>query len=437
MLRTKFRAPFLAILAGAAVAFFLAGFFVDRTLRVPRKTVNPVLQHSGPDFALIRQAWDLINHEYVDRSALASRPLTAGAITGMVDSLGDTGHSTYLTPKMVDEERSLMEGEYVGVGLEITQKNDNVVIVAPLDGSPALRAGIRAGEQILKVNGRSVEGLGLNEVVSLIVGPAQTIVVLSIFDPTSGANSEVPLRRQRIRVDNVSWKPLPGHPFADIRVSAFSQGVTGELRDALRQVQSKNLRGVVLDLRNDPGGELHEAIGVASQFLAGGDVVLEKDAKGRIEADPVQHGGVAPTFPLVVLIDQGTASGAEIVAGALQDARRAKLIGETTFGTGTVLEGFPLSDGSSLLLAVREWLTPKGRTIWHTGIVPDLRVDLPPNGTLVTPADLDGMAPATFETGTDTQMKKALELLAQATGTEVPRTAAQGAQTLPAQAARR
>ena len=304
----------------------------------------------------------------------------------MVDSLGDTGHSTYLTPKMVDEERSLMQGEYVGVGLEITQKNDNVVVVAPLDGSPALRAGLRAGEQILKVNGRSVEGLGLNEVVSLIVGPAQTTVVLSIFDPASGATSEVPLRRERIRVDNVSWKPLPGSPFADIRVSAFSRGVTGQLRDALQQVERMKLHGVILDLRNDPGGELQEAIGVASQFLAGGDVVLEKDAKGRIEADRVQRGGVAPTLPLIVLIDEGTASGAEIVAGALQDARRAKLVGETTFGTGTVLEGFPLSDGSSLLLAVREWLTPKGRTIWHKGIVPDVRVDLPPNGALLSPA---------------------------------------------------
>ncbi|HUI68970.1 MAG TPA: S41 family peptidase [Spirochaetia bacterium] len=404
----------LLIIAGLAltvVVSFLGGATAERALRLSRRAPDPVVQHMGPDFALIRHAWDIINQEYVDRSVLTRGTLTSGAIGGMVDSLGDTGHSTYLTAKMVDEERSLMSGEYVGVGLEISQKSDNVVIVAPLDGSPAIRAGLRAGEQILKVNGQSVEGMELNQVVSLIVGPAETTVVLSIFDPASGTTQQVPLRRERIHLDNVTWKQLPGYPFADIRIAAFSRGVAKEVRSALLQIEHMKLTGVILDLRNNPGGELHEAIGVASQFMASGDVVLEKDVRGRVTHDNVEAGGVATTLPVVTLINQGTASGAEIVAGALQDAKRARLVGETTFGTGTVLENFPLPDGSALLLAVREWLTPDGRAIWHKGIVPDDHVSLPANATLISPGDASGMTKNALDGSSDSQMKKAVELL--------------------------
>jgi len=411
MARQRLRMPIPAAVAVLVAMAFLAGAGVDRAVHTRPAPQGSALQRPSLDFALIHQAWDIIIREYVDRSAVGSGALTAGAINGMVDSLGDTGHSTYLTPTMVDEERSMMRGEYVGVGLEITQKNDGVVIAAPLDGSPAIRAGLRAGQQILKVNGQSVEGLGLSQVVSLIIGPAETTVVLSIYDPASGNTSEVPLKRARIRVDNVSWRPFPGYPFADLRVAAFSRGVAHEVRAALRQIEDMKLQGVVLDLRNDPGGDLQEAIGVASQFLSGGDVVLEKDAKGRIAHDAVQAGGVATALPLVVLINEGTASGAEIVAGAIQDAKRAELIGQTTFGTGTVLQNFPLSDGSSLLLAVREWLTPGGRTIWHKGIVPDMPVSLSTDATLLTPSIMNGISQKGLETGSDSQMKRALGVL--------------------------
>jgi carboxyl-terminal processing protease len=304
-----------------------------------------------------------------------------------------------------------MRGEYVGVGLEIEEKNGRVVIVAPLDNSPAFAAGLHAGEQILRVNNKAIADQGLAEVVDLIVGPAGSTVVLSVFDPASRTTSDVTLKRAQIRVDNVSWQPVPGSSFADVRIAGFSAGVTKEVRAALQAIQDAKLQGVVLDMRNNPGGELGEAIGLASQFLPSGDVVLEKDAKGAVTHDAVRRGGVAPRVPLVVLINGGTASGAEIVAGAIQDARRGPLIGETTFGTGTVLEDFPLSDGSSLLLAVREWLTPEGRTIWHKGIVPDTPLPLPLDSEIVTPASLKGMTKADFDTSTDVQLKKALEML--------------------------
>jgi len=408
--RTK-RLWMAAAVAAAVAISFLGGAAADRAFRAGRAPGDPPVQGEGPNFSLIRQAWDIINLEYVDRSAVSSKPLTTGAITGMVDSLGDTGHSAYLTRSMVEEERSLMSGEYVGVGLEITEKNDHVVIVAPLDGSPAIRAGLRAGEQILKVNGRGVADLDIGQVVDLIVGPAGSIVVLSIFDPATSSTVEVPLRRAHIRIDNVSWQPVPGMPFADLRVAAFGAGVAKEVRSALQQIEAAKLKGILLDLRNNPGGELVEAVAVASQFLSGGDVLLEKDAKGGISHDAVRQRGPATALPLVVLINEGTASGAEIVAGALQDARRAPLLGETTFGTGTVLENFPLSDGSAVLLAVREWLTPAGRTIWHKGIIPDTRVLLSADAALVTPDTLKGMTREELAATTDAQVKKALEAL--------------------------
>jgi carboxyl-terminal processing protease len=421
MPRKKLRPWVPATLAVAIAVAFLTGAAVDRVFLVQRDPPDPPAAATpgsspsavqSPSFSLIQQAWDVINREYVDRAALQSEPLTDGAISGMVDALGDTGHSTFLTPKMVEEERSLMRGEYVGVGLEIEEKNGRIVIVAPLDNSPAIAAGLHAGEQILKVNNQGIADQSLTEVVGRIVGPAGSTVVLSVFDPASRATTDVTLKRAEIHVDNVSWQPIPGSPFADLRIAGFSAGVTKEVRAALQAIQDAKLKGVVLDMRNNPGGELGEAIGVASQFLPSGDVVLEKDAKGGITHDAVRRGAVAPTVPLVVLINGGTASGAEIVAGAIQDARRGPLIGETTYGTGTVLENFPLSDGSSVLLAVREWLTPAGRTIWHKGIVPDTPLALPLDSEIVTPASLKGMSKAELDSSTDVQLKKALEMLA-------------------------
>lgn len=259
-------------------------------------------------------------------------------------------------------------------------------------------------------------GLTITQVVDLIVGPAGTPVTLSIYDPPTGKTFDVTLKRARIRMDNVSWSPIAGTPFGDLRIAALSARVQEEVKAALREMQKQGMKGVVLDLRDDPGGELGEAISVASEFLSEGDVLLEKDSQGAIKHDKVRAGGVARNLPVAVLVNDGTASGAEIVAGALQDAKRASIIGDTTFGTGTVLTDFQLSDGSALLLAVREWLTPGGRIIWHKGIAPDIKVTLPADAEIVTPTTLRGMSGAALQAGGDLQMKKALEVLKQAGG---------------------
>ena len=411
MQRTTYR--LVIATAAAAVIAFAAGAIVDRIVLGKRDPPPDPPAVTGPDLSLVSQAWDIISREYVDRSAIQPEAMTNGAISGMVDALGDTGHSAFLTPQMLEEERSLMRGRYVGVGLEIQTKNDQVVIVAAFDDSPASRAGIHAGELILKVNGANAASMGLAQVVSLITGPVGTMVTLTLLDPVAQSTSDVTLRRTDIHVKNVSWIQIADGAIADIRLATFSGGVARDLEAILATVTERKLKGAVLDLRNNPGGELEEAIRVASQFLSQGDVLLEKDSRGTIQHDKVQPGGLARTIPLVVLVNDGTASAAEIVAGALQDARRARVIGAATFGTGTVLSSFPLSDGSSLLLAVREWLTPSGRTIWHKGIVPDIPLPLPADVELLTPSVLNGMSLQQVGASKDLQMRKAITALDQ------------------------
>jgi carboxyl-terminal processing protease len=368
------------------------------------------------DFQLMAEAWNTIQQFYVDRSALKPQPLTYGAISGMVDALGDTGHSTFLTPQMIKEEQEYTKGRYKGIGAEIRMKAGHVVIVAPLDGSPAQKAGLRPGEIIMDVNGQDIAGLSLLQVVKRISGPVGTPVTLTIMDPTTGSTRNVTLIRASITVNNVTWHHLPGTKITHVRIAGFSEGVTKDLRKALKEIQDKELKGIILDLRNDPGGLLDEAVGTASQFLKKGNVLLEKNAKGEVSPIPVRTGGIATQTPLVVLVNAGTASAAEIVAGALQDAGRAVLMGEKTFGTGTVLEQFHLSDGSALLLAVEEWLTPDGKTIWHKGISPNLAVPLASGVYPLFPEEEQGMTMDQLRAGRDEQLLRAVDLLARQPG---------------------
>ena len=370
-----------------------------------------------PEFDLIKEASTKISQHYVDRSAVSSHNLTYGAISGMVEALGDTGHSTFLSPEMLKMQHDSIRGKFEGIGAEVQMKAGQLVIVAPLDDSPAQRAGIRPGDVILKVDGQNITGLPLVKAVVKILGRAGTPVTLTILSPASGSTREVTLLRASVTVHNVTWHGLPGMQIALIRIAGFSEGITKDLRKILKDVLTQGFHGVVLDLRNNPGGLLDEAVGTASQFLKKGNVLLVKDAQGRIAPVEVKSGGLMPDLPVVALINAGTASSAEIVAGALHDAQRATLIGEATFGTGTVVEEFGLSDGSALLLAVQEWLAPDGHTIWHTGISPDITVPLPPQASPLLPAAIRGMTEeALLKTG-DTQLLRALDILEKTAGT--------------------
>jgi carboxyl-terminal processing protease len=398
------------LLLGAGLA---GGIVLDRQVVAEYMPPDNVPADATANFRLMAEAWNTIYQSYVDRPAVRAQALTYGAIGGMVDALGDTGHSRFLSPEMVQEQHNFTQGQFEGIGAYVEMKDGHVVIVAPIDGSPAQEAGLHPEDIILKVDGENVAGLPIDQVVSRILGPAGTSVALTILTPETGQTRDVTLVRAHITLQNVFWQQLPGTQIAHVRIVAFSKGVTDDLRQALGEIKQRGLAGIILDLRSNPGGLLSEAVGTASQFLRGGNVLLEKDAQGAITPVPVQEGGLAPDLPLVVLIDPGTASAAEIVSGALQDAGRAKLVGETTFGTGTVLNQFGLSDGSALLLATEEWLTPEGQLIWHQGIAPDIQVSLPQGTTPLLPQAEVGMTLEQVRNSGDAQLLRALELLNQ------------------------
>ncbi len=366
---------------------------------------------SRPNTDLLLQAWRLIDKHYVDRNAVEQQRLTYGAISGMVDALGDTGHSTFLTPEMLKQHHGYTNGSFEGIGAQVEKRGDYVVIVAPMDDSPALKAGLKPGDAILKVDDEDMSGKSVQDVIQKILGPAGTQVKLTIIDAADGSQRELTLTRAKIVVNNVSWAQVPGTTVAVVRITGFSDRVGAGLKKALTEIKAQNLTGVILDLRNNPGGLLSEAITTASQFLDKGDVLLQRDAKGNIEHVQIESGGLATDLPMVVLINYGSASASEIVSGALQDAGRAKLVGETTFGTGTVLNTFNLPDGSAMLLATSEWLTPNGRVIWHQGIKPDEKIALPAGVAPLTPAVLKTQTERDYNASRDLQLQRAVELL--------------------------
>jgi carboxyl-terminal processing protease len=373
---------------------------------------------TGLNLQLIQDAWNTIQQQYVDRSAVQSKSLTYGAISGMVDALGDSGHSRFLNPAMLKAEHNSLNGQFEGIGAEVQEADGHTVIVAPFDASPAQQAGLLPGDVILKVNGEDVSDLPLFQVIQRILGPAGSTIALTILTPATGKTRDVTITRAKITLHNLTWQQVPGTTIADVRIAEFSKGISQDLQQALNAIKNQHLTGIILDLRNDPGGLLDEAIGVVSQFVGSGNVLEEEDATGKITPVPVEHKYPATTLPLVVLINRGSASAAEITAGALQDDGRATLVGETTFGTGTVLNDFNLPDGSALLLAVQEWLTPQGRVIWHHGITPDDQVNLPATAHLVLPETARSMSADQIQASGDAQLLHALTLLSSST-TEV------------------
>jgi carboxyl-terminal processing protease len=398
---------------------FSSGIVVNQRLHIGDSSVNLPPGETSKDFQLINDAWNTIEKNYVEHATLKPNQLTYGAISGMVDALGDTGHSRFLDPSMLQAESSFNQGEFEGIGAEVQMKDGHVVIVAPMDGSPAEKAGVHAGDIILKVDGKDVTGQSLQAVVQLILGPAGTTVQITLLDPVSGQQRDVTITRAHILLHNVTWNMLPGTTIAHVRIAAFSNSVSDDLIKTLGEINNQKATGLVLDLRNNPGGLLDEAVAVTSQFLKNGYVLQEKNASGEVKKIAVKSGGLATDIPMEVLINQGTASAAEIVSGALQDSGRAKLIGETTFGTGTVLNQFNLSDGSAILLATEEWLTPNGRVIWHQGIAPDIKITLSTNTTLLTPEEEKGMTQSQLQNSGDSQLLGAIQLLEKIPGENI------------------
>jgi carboxyl-terminal processing protease len=402
------------------LAVFAAGVGVDRFV-LPDGPVagaaDTFTEHE--DFDVLESTWDLIQNNWVLADETDDQDLIYGAASGMVEALGDEGHSAFLDPEQAEQFNESSAGEFTGVGIEIGIRDNNVVVIAPIDNSPAMEAGIKSGDVIIAVDGQSVEGFETFEVGEIVRGDAGTEVQLTLRRPDNEEYT-VDLIRRKIVIESISWRMLPDN-IAHVRISGFNVAVTRDLREALAEAKEQGAVGIILDLRNNPGGLVYEAIGVASQFMPEGSTIFQHQQANQ-EPYPVLTVGFDGAWlegPLVVLVNEGSASAAEIVGGSLRDNDRATLIGETTFGTGTVLTPFEQPDGSIVLLGTALWLTADGEQIWKEGVDPDIEVELPVDAQISRPSDDMPVETMDEEPIEDTQLQAAFD---QITGKEVMAT---------------
>ena len=395
----------------AVVIWLMALAFVGGNISGYSIRTAMAAEERPAQFPIFWEAWDYVVAHFVDRERVDFTAMTYGAIEGMLASLGDEGHTTFLHPDAVKLHQTSLEGSFEGIGAYVSMEEGNVLIVAPINGSPAEQAGILAGDIILEVDGEPVKGKSLDQVIFLVRGPANSEVVLTVRRPEVQDPLQVSITRDRIEVPSVSWSPIPNTDISYIKIAQFTAGVDRELEAVLREIsEAQTNQGIILDLRNNPGGFLQQAIQANSQFLPKGDLILiESDANQNQTVHRSRGLGYAREMPLVVLINEGTASAGEITAGALKENERALLIGETTFGTGTVLNQFALSDGSAILLGVTNWLTPNGNLIKGQGVTPDLEVTQPASSKHVDAELLRDLTAEQFGALEDDQFLKALE----------------------------
>ena len=359
--------------------------------------------------ALYAEALDAVKGDYVDQGAVDPKKQTYGAIEGMLDSLGDKGHTRFLTPEEVEKNHEAVSSTYVGIGVRLENKNDKVVVSSPIDGSPAKEAGIKSGDVLVAVDGENVQNEDFKKIAEKIRGPEGSRVDLTVLRDEEELQFSV--ERAELEVPTASWNIIPGTDVAHLRLSYFSENSAAKLDRAITEAQEAGAKGFMLDLRDNAGGLVEEAEKVAARFLpSGSGVYVRKDADGEEEEKTVPGGNEPLNVPLVVLVNKGSASSAEIVAGALRDNGRAKVIGETTFGTGTVLAEHTLSDGSIILLGVAEWLTPNGDFIRKSGIAPDVEAKLEEDQEPRTPDETKGLSKEE-SFAEDAQLERAFEVL--------------------------
>ena len=406
----------------ALVVTFSVGIGVGR-LDLPALggtgSTTPAPGASAPaDFGLIREAWDTLHTKYVGADTLNDKELIYGAINGMTEAVGDTGHTSFMTPEQRAQRSNDLSGKYVGIGVRIDTAEDGLpLVIGVFKDSPAEGAGIEAGDEIVAVDGQQTTGKTIDEIVDWVRGEAGTTVKVTVKPGATGAERELSMVRAAVAVVPVTWAMVPGTHTALVRLDQFSAGAADAMKAALGEVKEAGADRIVLDLRGNPGGYVNEADAIASQFLKSGIVFIERAADGHETKHEVKAGGLATDLPLVVLVDGGTASSSEIVSGAIQDGGRAQIVGIKTYGTGTVLGEFPLSDGSALRVGTVEWLTPEGRRIWHEGITPDVIVERPSDIAPLDPDQVGKMTPAQIAALTDPQLARALTLVTAVTAT--------------------
>ncbi len=325
------------------------------------------------DPSLYWQVWDALQTDYLNKSQVTDSALFYGSLKGMAEATGDP-YTVFMDPSEAEQFVSDLNGTFEGIGAEVGIRNDIITIIAPLDGTPAQKAGLMAGDQIYAIDGQSTAGMSVDEAVKLIRGDKGTSVTLSIV-----RGQEKP-KDYTITRDVIVVKSLTTEMRADgilvIRISGFNNDTEDLFNQAVNLALTKNAKSIILDLRNNPGGYLDTAVAMASEWIPAGPVVAEQLSGNRRNEYPANGRARLEDFPTVVLINGGSASAAEILAGALRDYKKATLVGETTFGKGTVQSLDDFSDGSALKVTVASWLTPAGDYINDKGIKPDVAVNL-------------------------------------------------------------
>lgn len=369
------RSPIFFLFILYTFIIFAGGYWMGRTgwpliqLGIATSTVPPEARET---FAPFWEVWNLVNDRYYDQP-VDQVTLTEGAIEGMLDTLGDP-NTRYLPPAAEESARQSMEGELQGIGVLVEFVNGNITVVSPFEGSPAEEAGLEPGDILRAADGVELTGMDLSQAAELIRGPAGTTVDLVV--ERDGETFEVEVERDVIQIPSVRSEMLEQN-IAYVRVSRFSNPTPDELRTALEELMAQNPDGLILDMRNNPGGGLTTAVDVANEFLAEGNILIERFGGGDERVFEASEEGLAQEIPMVVLVNEGSASASEVVAGALRDQERATLIGTTTFGKGTVQTWHTLSNGGGVRITFARWLTPDGHWVTEGGLEPDIIVETP------------------------------------------------------------
>lgn len=389
---------FIVVVIGLIVSFSF-GFSIgkDQSTSVYLEGVSGIDlgKPAGVDFSLFWDAWRVVQEKFATKEPLNVQNMVYGAISGMLESLDDP-YTVFMNPEDSKKFFDDLQGSFEGVGMEIGIRQKQLQIISPLEGTPAKRAGVRAGDRIVKIGEVVTDGMSVEKAVSLIRGPKGTSVTLSLFREGWEETKEFTIVRDVIVIPSLEWE-LKGD-VAYIKLFQFSEKAGRDFRKTSQEIIASNASSIVLDVRNNPGGFLDVAVDIAGWFVERGSVVVTEELKDTSEQRVHQARGSSGllSYPVVVLINEGSASASEILAGALRDDRGILLIGKQSFGKGSVQEIQDLRDNSSLKVTIAKWLTPKGTVIQDIGLKPDIEVEK-------TPEDEDK--------GLDPQLDKALEVV--------------------------
>jgi carboxyl-terminal processing protease len=397
----------LILLAGAFSGGFIVGHLMPAIGGLPglndfipgAPVVQPDQQAATPNeletlFTPFWEAWNVVHEQFVDQP-VNDELLMQGAIRGMMDALGDQ-QTFYMEPQVYQNETSSLQGQYEGIGAYVDTDGDYLTIVSPIEGSPADKAGLLPGDKVIAIDGEDMTGVAPEEARLKVLGPKGTTVTLKVAREGEQEPLEFTITRDQIEIRSAEGKMLKDG-IAYIDINTFGEKTTQELRSTLDDLLKQDPRGIIIDLRNNPGGYLNTAVEVSSEFIDKGVILYEQYGDGRRDEHKALGNGEATDIPLVVLINEGSASASEILAGALQDYGRAKLVGVKSYGKGSVQNWVPLSNNEGAArVTIARWLTPKERLIDHIGLMPDVVVE-------ITPED--------FEAGRDPQLDVAVETL--------------------------